>query len=706
LRGRLAAGAGVVLAASGLFVAYLHLARTTSVNSDGAAVALQAWDVLHGNWLLHGWRTADVSFYPTEVPQHALAEAVSGLSPDVVHVCAALTWTLIVLLTASLGVGPRAKPGGALRAVVAGTIVVAPSAGWPTHVLLFSPDHTGTAVPVMLTLLFLDRARAARWVPLAVLALLTWMQVADELAAVAAAAPLALVGVVRLAGGGRADGSRWYDGWLAVAALASIGLTPLVLRGIHAIGGFYQPPLSQTAVNQRLFASPSTIPQHAGALGEGVRILFSVSGVAGNGWFTTATLGPHLILLAVSLLALLSGMGRFLRLDRVTQTLVAGIVAVLIAGALGSFLTGPGETHDVAVLLPMSAALAGRMLPARLLAPGRRTVLFSAAIAAILGWLLAALGLAAAADSVPAGNQQLAEWLLAQNLTSGLAGYWDSDSISLDSGGRIRMAAVQVRPAGGLRPYRWESVDSWYDPRVSRANFVITAQDPAAGLVIPEQALTSWFGRPVRVHHAGQFTISVWNKNLLTRLGPLPGLLGRAGAFGQHEELLAQQLPYDGPAQVEPGHPRGRRKGAAERVGQEPGCHRGELEAGRDQMLGCRDVGQDQGMVRAVEVRLRAEPEVGAHHGQPPAGVERGEQLAQDAGDGIHVGQVLEEVGHEDGVEVVLGQIGVQDVRDDHLYAGIGEVRVLDRVDGPALLGRDHGDEFAPARRGIKDGFR
>lgn len=564
MRGRLAVGAGLVLAATGLFVAYLYLARTTGVNSDGAAVALQGWDALHGNWLLHGWQTADVSFYPTEVPQHALVEAVYGLRPDVVHVCAALTYTLIVLLTALLGLGPPARPGGALRAVVAATIVVAPSAGWPTHVLLFSPDHTGTAVPIMATLLFLDRARAARWVPLAVLALLIWMQVADELAVVAAAAPLALVGVVRLAGGGRVDGSRWYDGWLAIAALASIGLAPLVLRGIHAIGGFYQTPLSQTAANQRLFASPSTIPQHAGALGEGLRILSSVSGVAGNGWFTTATLGPHLILLAGSGLALLFGMGRFFRLDRVTQTLVAGTVAVLIAGAFGSFLTGPGETHDVAVLLPMSAALAGRMLPARLLAPGRLTVLFRAAIAAILGWLLAALGLAATTQSVPAGNQQLVMWLLSHNLTSGLAGYWDSNILSLDSGGRIRIAAVQVHPAGGLQPYRWESVDSWYDPRESRANFVITAQDPAAGLAVPEQALTDWFGGPVQIYHVEQFTISVWNKNLLARLGPLPGLLVRAGAFGQHEELFSQQLPHDGPAQVEPGHQRGRRKAATE----------------------------------------------------------------------------------------------------------------------------------------------
>jgi hypothetical protein len=33
---------------------YLRLASTRSVDSDGASQALQAWDMLHGNVLLHG----------------------------------------------------------------------------------------------------------------------------------------------------------------------------------------------------------------------------------------------------------------------------------------------------------------------------------------------------------------------------------------------------------------------------------------------------------------------------------------------------------------------------------------------------------------------------------------------------------------------------------------------------------------------------
>src|SRR5215470_12355491 len=86
----------VVLAAAVLFVCYWRQSLTQPVSSDGAANALQAWDMLHGDLLLHGWLLSDVSFYTTELPQYMLIELARGLSPDVVHVAAAMTYTFVV----------------------------------------------------------------------------------------------------------------------------------------------------------------------------------------------------------------------------------------------------------------------------------------------------------------------------------------------------------------------------------------------------------------------------------------------------------------------------------------------------------------------------------------------------------------------------------------------------------------------------------
>ncbi len=48
-----------------LFLGYLRVSWTVAATADGAAQALQARDMLAGNWLLHGWTLSDVSFYTT-----------------------------------------------------------------------------------------------------------------------------------------------------------------------------------------------------------------------------------------------------------------------------------------------------------------------------------------------------------------------------------------------------------------------------------------------------------------------------------------------------------------------------------------------------------------------------------------------------------------------------------------------------------------
>ena len=73
--------AGYAVAAILLFLCYLRVSGTQAVTSDGASITLQAWDMLHGNWLLRGWTIADVSFYTTEVPEYILVAAFRGLGP-------------------------------------------------------------------------------------------------------------------------------------------------------------------------------------------------------------------------------------------------------------------------------------------------------------------------------------------------------------------------------------------------------------------------------------------------------------------------------------------------------------------------------------------------------------------------------------------------------------------------------------------------
>ena len=156
------------------FFAHYRLSETTPVTSDGASNALQAWDMLHGNWLLRGWTLTDVSFYTTELPEYILVESLRGLGPWDVHTAAALTYTLLVVLAGLLAKGTKTGLEGLVRVLIAAGIMIAPQVGHGVFILLLAPDHTGTGVPVLATWLVLDRARRRRWVPPLICLMLTW----------------------------------------------------------------------------------------------------------------------------------------------------------------------------------------------------------------------------------------------------------------------------------------------------------------------------------------------------------------------------------------------------------------------------------------------------------------------------------------------------------------------------------------------------
>ena len=77
LRWPAAIAAGAIV----LFFCALREARAQAVTSDGASMVLQAWAMLHGNLLLHGWHLTDLSFITTELPVYMLVEAVHGIGP-------------------------------------------------------------------------------------------------------------------------------------------------------------------------------------------------------------------------------------------------------------------------------------------------------------------------------------------------------------------------------------------------------------------------------------------------------------------------------------------------------------------------------------------------------------------------------------------------------------------------------------------------
>ena len=538
--------AGVVL-----FIAYLRMSRTYPVTADGADQPLQAWDMLHGNWLLHGWTIADVTYYTTEVPQYILIEMVHGLGADVVHIAGAMTYTLLVLAAGLLARGRATGREGLIRLLIAAGIMLAPQFGNATHLLLSQPDHLGTQLPLLLLFLLLDRAPRRWWVPVVVGAVLTWVIIADQVALLDAVVPLAVVcgarvllGVVRHR---RSLASQWYEVSLAAASILSFGVATLAVRLISDLGGY-----QVTEVKSATLAPLHTLPHRVVVALEGILNVYGADffHISQNNPFGPA-LGGLPLAVGVALAAVhLVGVGLavwgFFRAFRyffdpadLISPVLATAIAVNVTGySLSIVSAGLFDAREILAVLPFGAVLAGRMVTGSLararLGRVRLTPVVTGGLAGVLACYLAALGYGAAQSPVPDSMQAVIPWLEAHHLTHGLGTYAESNLITMDSGGRLEIRDVAWRSAGDL-PRHFETKSSWDDPRYSYANFILTNSADHLGMtgganrlvsMIPRSAIAALHaGPPAHVYHYKTFTIMVWNHNLLDNLGSAPGIL-------------------------------------------------------------------------------------------------------------------------------------------------------------------------------------
>jgi hypothetical protein len=506
--------AALVWAAAGvvLFLCYLRVSRTAGVDSDGASNVLQAWDMLHGNPLLRGWRLSDVSFYTTELPEYMLVELVRGISPDVVHIAGALTYTLLVLLAALLAQGRAAARTGLLRAAIAGGIMLAPQLGNGVYVLLLAPDHLGSTVPVMLVWLLLDRARRRWYVPVAAGVLLTWGLVADNIVLITGVLPLIVTCAIRVyrcsVAGRRPLWASWFDLALITAAVVATQLARTVLMQITAHGGFTVAP-----VDTRL-AEYAAMPQHVLLAAHGLLLLFGADFFGRGLGLVSAVAMLHLVGLVLAGAATCSVLRRFAAgRDLIAQILGAAVVISLGAYLISHQVADLHSTREVAAVLPFSAALAGRVLGPRL-----EQARMKPAVALLLAGYLASLVRVMTLPPAPTQNQPLAAWLSAHGLEYGLAGYWQASSTTVASGGR-----VQLRPVGatsdGIRASNWEMDRSWYDPAAHDVNFITLYPSRPGSAPYPWVTdVRAAFGQPARIYYVDGYTVMVWNSNLLTEL--------------------------------------------------------------------------------------------------------------------------------------------------------------------------------------------
>ena len=509
--------AGYALAGVVLYVCYLWLSRTQAVLSDGASNTFEAWDMLHGNPLLRGWTLSDVSFYTTELPEYMIVELIRGLGPDVMHVAAAFTYTVLVLLAGIVAKGNATGREAAVRIALASGLMLAPSLGLSVRLLLGQSDHIGTGVPLLLIFLVLDRAPRRWWVPPVIGLLLSWVVIGDRVSILVAVVPVVAVGALRTYQD-RDGADRWFLAAVAAAAIVSLGVAAVVTHEITSLGGFTVLPLTTN------FASTQLMGNNFWLTVEGVLALYGADFFGMAAHVQAGFVLLHLAGVALAAWGLGRGLRRFLGLGVLEQVLTVAIALNIVAYLFSSMPFTAWDSRQMAAILPFGAVLAARLLSADLL-----RLRLMPPLAALLACYVVALGYGVAQRPVAGHSQSFADWLVAHHLTGGLSAYDEGNILTLDSDSKVQVRVVSWQP-GGPVPRLYQSKASWFDPDTNYANFVLDTKADGLPEYIPPGEITAAFGRPVKTYRYGPFTIMVWNKNLLAELhGPpsaSPGDIG------------------------------------------------------------------------------------------------------------------------------------------------------------------------------------
>ncbi len=501
------AAASWVVGSAVLLAFFVRISLNFRQNSDGSNNALQAWDMLHGNLLLHGWILGDVTFYTLELPILMLTELFFGLSVLSSYLASSVVYLIVVACAAALAVrgsggAARLARCGAAVAVLAIPLAI-PYGLW---VELGPPDHMGTSVFLLVSFLLIDRDRIPRGTAPLVGVILCAGQLSDVTVQYVAVPAIILVSAYRMAVARRV---RTADGAIALAAALSVPAELAARAALRHFGAYLM------VAPDSALAPPSRWAHNAALAWDVLRYLFGAihaPGVPLHGALNI--LG--LIALFAAAAGLVSVAVRWRTASRAEQALCLAILLNLAAYVFSPIPTAT-NSHEIAVVLP-----AGAVLAARFLVPARITAPVLAAAAAIVAAAAALVPLVGASTFPPATqpSDNVIAWLEAHHLSYGLAGYWSASATTQNAGGKVEIRTIAITGETAWT-YNWEMDTGWYDAARNYANFV-AVEDQYSSLTtkMAEQA----FGTPASIGSVPGWEILVYHKNLLTQVtaAPLP----------------------------------------------------------------------------------------------------------------------------------------------------------------------------------------
>jgi hypothetical protein len=495
-----------------LFAFFLRISLSSPPNSDGANNALQAWDILHGHVLLHGWLIGDATYYTFELPVIAFSELLFGLRDLADSVASALAYGIVTVCAVALAMTNSRGPARLARCGVAIAMLAMPLLVLANvRIMLGAPDHMGTSAFLLVSFLLIARASGKRYTAPLLCVILCAGQLGDDTVRYIAVPVIALVCAYRVLA---ARKIRVADTVIALAAIASVPLESLVRTVMRHFGAYVMVAPSIRLVPFSQWPHNATLTLHA------VRQLFGAVVTPGDPLGIAGT-----VFGSICMFAALAGLVRVIvtwrSASRAEQFLC---VAIVVNVAAYQITTMPRifSAYEMSAVLPCGAVLAAwTVVPAGIAGLRRARIAAAAAGAAALLPLAAAASVAPATgfgDTTGLGST-LIPWLEAHHLSYGLASYWNSSAVTVQSGNKVALRNIVIPDRRALIR-TWETNLFWFDPSRNDASFVVVqCGDPT--LTVAQ--VTRAFGKPVSVYQVANWEILIYQQNLLMQ-ATLPSL--------------------------------------------------------------------------------------------------------------------------------------------------------------------------------------
>jgi hypothetical protein len=513
LRSRAAIAFAIFLVLAPVYIYYSWLLGLNS-GSDTAINILEAHDMANGRPILQGWIQGNNSWLTNELIVYALVAKVVGISPTVTYISHGILYAALVVLTGLLAIGrTQDRKQALLAAAIVGAMMLSITRDVSGWMFLSMIDHLTTAIPLVILFLVLDRTRMSWKLGLASFAILTWALTSDYLVLFIGVLPVAIVAGLRAY---FQRENRWAHLSIAAGALLAVPANSVFKLVLELMGGALRNP-SPTPI----FAAVGEMADNFWETINGLMIVFG-AGLMGNTTKDNVTEVLHVAVVATAAVTWVLALRSIRTLSLVDQVLIIAIL-VNVTAFMFSPMPGPDYTsHELLVVVPFTAALAGRLIPPRLRTIKGQLPVFAGVAVALLLLANAVLGPKAVE---PTG--ELTAWLRQQHLSYGLAGYWQAASVTVESRGEVAVRPVINDSMGHVGPWALAIRDDWYDKTRYDARFVIAFRgyDQTGSIHdLNDDILRSQFGPPERTVRIGDYEVYLYNYNILNTLLPMDQL--------------------------------------------------------------------------------------------------------------------------------------------------------------------------------------